>query len=106
MNTVRVYKRLGPDHILTAAARILVTARDLSMFNKPSNRDYLSVKRYFEQTPPICNVENYIFCKEDIITLKPGRESTTLDHFMEKMGQKLPRKIIRVLLSKLTSTLN
>ena len=76
------------------------------MFNKPPNRDYLAVKRYFEQAPPICNVETYIFCKEDIITLKPGRESTSLDHFVEKMVQKLPRNIIRVCLSKLTSTLS
>lgn len=104
MNMVRVCKRSGPNRNLTVAARILVAARDLSMFNKPPNRDYLSVKRYFEQAPPICNVESYIFCKEDIITLKPGRESTSLDHFVEKMVQKLPRKIIRVCQSNFTST--
>jgi hypothetical protein len=69
------------------------------MINKPPKRDYLSVKRYFERAPPVCHDESYIFCKEDIITLKPGRESTSLDHFVEKMVQKLPRNIIRVCLS-------
>jgi hypothetical protein len=59
------------------------------MFNKPPRRDYLSVKRYFEQVPPVCNIESYIYCKEDIITLKPGRESAWLDDFVEKIVQKL-----------------
>jgi hypothetical protein len=76
------------------------------MINKPPKRDYLSVKRYFERAPPVCRDESYIFCREDIITLKPGRESTSLDHFVEKMVQKLPRKIIRVCLSNFASTLN
>jgi hypothetical protein len=66
------------------------------MFNKPPNRDYLSVKRYFDQEPPVCSVESYIYCKEDIITLKPGRESTSLDRFVEKMVQKLPQETVRV----------
>jgi len=84
------------NRTLTIKVRLLAAARDLSMFNKPPNRDYLSVKRYFDQEPPVCNVESYIYCKEDVITLKPGRESTSLDRFVEKTVQKLPRKIVRV----------
>ena len=53
-------------------------------YNRPPRRDYLSVKRYFEQVPPVCNVESYIFREEDIITLKPGRESAWLDDFVER----------------------
>ena len=65
-------------------------------YNRPPRRDYLSVKRYFEQVPPVCNVESYIFREEDIITLKPGRESAWLDDFVERAVQKLSCKIIRV----------
>ncbi len=54
------------------------------------------MKRYFEQVPPVCNVESYIFREEDIMTLKPGRERAWLDDFVERVVQKLSCKIIRV----------
>ncbi|PMD40256.1 hypothetical protein L207DRAFT_582474 [Hyaloscypha variabilis F] len=78
-------------------AKILAAARDMEGYNRPPRRDYLSVKRYFEQVPPVCNVESYIFREEDIITLKPGRESAWLDDFVERAVQKLSCKIIRKL---------
>jgi len=81
---------------LDSIARLLVAARDLSMFNRPPRRDYVSVKSYFEQTPPVCSTETYIHCKEDIITLKPGRETAWLDDFIERVVQKLSYGATRV----------
>jgi hypothetical protein len=54
------------------------------------------VKSYFDEEAPLCNVESYIYWKEDIITLKPGRETAWLDAFIEKVLQKLTSKFIRV----------
>jgi hypothetical protein len=48
----------------------------------------LSVKSYFDEEAPLCNVESYIYRREDIITLKPGRENAWLDAFVEGTLQK------------------
>jgi hypothetical protein len=73
-----------------------VAARDIAGFSRPSARDYLSVKNYFDEEGPVCNVESYIYYKEDIITLRPGRESAWLDGFVEKILQKCSCKFLRV----------
>jgi hypothetical protein len=69
---------------------------DLACFNRPPTRDYLSVKSYFDEEAPLCNAEEYIYCKEDIITLKSGRENAWLDDFVEKALQILPYKFYQV----------
>jgi hypothetical protein len=55
------------------------------------------VKSYFDEEAPLCNVESYIYHKEDIITLKPGRETAWLDEFIENILQKLSSRFIRYL---------
>jgi len=54
------------------------------------------VKSYFDEETPLCNLESYIYHKEDIITLKPGRENAWLDAAVEKCLQKLPCEAIQV----------
>jgi hypothetical protein len=76
--------------------QLLTAARDIASLNRPPARDYLSVKSYFDEEAPLCNVESYIYCKEDIITLKPGRETAWLDAFIENVLQKIPFRFIRV----------
>jgi len=77
--------------------QLLTAARDIASLNRPPTRDYLSVKSYFDEEAPLCNVESYIYCKEDIITLKPGRETAWLDAFIEAVLQKLSSTFIRYL---------
>jgi len=77
-------------------AQLLIVARDLATFNRPTDRDYLSIKSYFDEETPLCNVESYIYRREDIIALKPGRENAWLDAFVERVLQKLSSKWIRV----------
>jgi hypothetical protein len=78
------------------AVQLLNAVRDLANFNRPPDRDYQSVKSYFDEEDPLCNVESYILHKEDIVSLKPGRENAWLDAFVEKILQKLYCKPIRV----------
>lgn len=73
-----------------------MAAQTLASFNPASKRDYRSVKNYFERNAPICGVESYIYCKEDLITLKPGRENAWLDGIIHKVLHNLPSKHIRV----------
>lgn len=76
--------------------QLLNTARDLASYNRPSRRDYSSVKSYFDEEAPVCNNETYIYCREDLVTLKPGRENAWLDAVMERILQKCSCKLIQV----------
>ncbi|TVY68658.1 hypothetical protein LSUE1_G008301 [Lachnellula suecica] len=80
-------------------AQLLAAAREMASFNRPPARDYSSVKYYFDEEAPLCNVESYIYCKEDIISLKPGRENAWLDAVVEKGLQKLSCRLTRYLFS-------
>jgi len=78
------------------SAQVLVSARELAGFNRPQDRDYSSVKSYFDEESPLCNDESYVYRREDIITLKPGRENAWLDGFVEKTLQTFSCRLIRV----------
>lgn len=80
-------------------ADLLISARELAGFNRAPARDYQSVTNYFNNTAPLCNGESYIYRKEDIITLKPGRENAWLDAVVENILQKLSCPLIRVSLN-------
>ncbi|KAF4630953.1 hypothetical protein G7Y89_g7180 [Cudoniella acicularis] len=80
-------------------ADLLKSARELAGFNRASHRDYRSVTNYFNSTAPLCNKESYIYRKEDIITLKPGRENAWLDAVIEDILQKLSCPLIRKIFS-------
>lgn len=83
-------------------AELLTIARDLTSLNKPAARDYRSVRSYFEDKGPVVEDEKYINYKEDIITLKPGRENAWLDAMVEKGLRKFASPTIRA--SSLTRT--
>lgn len=56
--------------------------------NKPAARDYNSVEAYiFDKKPLIDEESRFIYMKEDLITLRDGREMACLDSFTEKMLQ-------------------
>lgn len=84
------------SRLILLLAQVLVSARELASFNRPQDRDYSSVKSYFDEESPLCNDESYIYRREDIVTLKPGRENAWLDAFVEKTLQTLPCHLIRV----------
>lgn len=70
--------------------------------SKPSARDYQSVKNFFEEYYPVCGEnEEYFRFKEDIISLKPGRENAWLDAAIERGLQHCPIPAIRVSFEKL-----
>lgn len=76
-------------------AELLTIARDLTSLSKPAARDYTSVRKYFDHEAPVCEDEKYIDHKEDIITLKPGRENAWLDAMVEKGLRSLGSPTIR-----------
>lgn len=67
-------------------ASLLTTAQNMVAFNRPASRDYQSVKNYFFNNRPQCEEEeSWINCKEDLVSLRPGREHAWLDVVIENL---------------------
>ncbi|TVY21064.1 hypothetical protein LARI1_G001244 [Lachnellula arida] len=81
-------------------SQLLTTAHDLASFNRPPTRDYWSLRKYFDEQAPIVDEESYIYHKEDIVALKPGREHSWLDTFVEKILHRMNCRLVRELRAK------
>ncbi|KAF2180528.1 hypothetical protein K469DRAFT_692727 [Zopfia rhizophila CBS 207.26] len=70
---------------------ILVKARELNGFQRPSKRDYRSVRTWFVNEKPLSDVkeESFIKQREDIISLRLGREWGGFDGLIETILQKM-----------------
>jgi hypothetical protein len=69
---------------------LLASAQTLTSFSKPTNREYKNVRNYFANNEPLLsNDMEYIYVKEDLITIKTGRPDSWLDIFVEKLLQKI-----------------
>ena len=72
--------------LMTATDEVLIKARTLESFQKPSDRNYRSVRRYCYNSQPLMDdpMES-IRSKEDIVSLHNGREWATFDGGVETM---------------------
>jgi hypothetical protein len=81
---------------------MLVRSRDLVAFQKPSNRDYESVRNWFGNNKPLVEKEQaFVKHREDVITLHSGREWSGFDGAIESLLLKFDSKLIRVSLNTL-----
>lgn len=57
------------------------------VFNRPSEKEFTSVRNYIEgEHWPVEGEEaSYILHKDDLVTLRPGREHAWLDRLIETM---------------------
>ncbi|KAK4953650.1 hypothetical protein LTR10_008253 [Elasticomyces elasticus] len=79
-------------------ASLLSTAHNLMSFNRPSQREYQSVLNYMFNVAPIHDTESkYIYCEEDLVTLRPGREVAWLDRSLKKALRPLRGPLVRYL---------
>ncbi|PSN69310.1 hypothetical protein BS50DRAFT_490981, partial [Corynespora cassiicola Philippines] len=71
---------------------ILDRARGLYAFQRPSNRDYTSVRSWFHNEAPLSYQpeEEFIKRREDLITLRNGREWSGFDGCIEDFVRWLP----------------
>jgi hypothetical protein len=68
---------------------ILLKARETFSLQRPSSRDYRSVRTWFwNQKPLVAPQAAFIEKKEDIITLRSGREWSEFDGFIESCLKK------------------
>jgi hypothetical protein len=60
------------------------SAQELVGLNRPAQADFKSVQNYITTNQPLVQEEqSWITCKEDLITLRPGRERAFLDAGIE-----------------------
>ncbi|CAD6580764.1 MAG: hypothetical protein ASARMPRED_000322 [Alectoria sarmentosa] len=67
-------------------AELLLKAQQLKAMDRPSNRDYRSVLSFMENDGGQLFEEDmeFIYEKEDLVTLRPGREYAWLDGLLER----------------------
>ncbi|KAF1844080.1 uncharacterized protein K460DRAFT_317227 [Cucurbitaria berberidis CBS 394.84] len=86
---------------LIAYDEVLIKARTLESFGKPSNRNYRSVRRYHHSLKPLMDAEmDSIRSKEDIVSLHSGREWAKFDGGVETMIEQADRVLKRVFRTK------
>lgn len=65
---------------------VLINVRRLEAFQRPSERDYRSVRRYHNNTKPLMDGEmESIRCKEDVVSISTGRERAAFDGGVETL---------------------
>lgn len=76
---------------------LLIKARDIQGFQKPSHRDYKSVRTWFWNLKPLVSKEaGFIKKKEDIISLRSGREWSSFDGLVEFTLRQFDCRLVRV----------
>ena len=73
-------------------------AKQLKAMDSPSDRDYTSVKNFLENGGgPLPEAESdFIYEKEDLVALRPGRENAWLDGILERILQNCRCRLFRV----------
>ncbi|CAO2652826.1 Nn.00g022370.m01.CDS01 [Neocucurbitaria sp. VM-36] len=75
---------------------LLIKARELVSFQRPTNRDYRSVRNWFHYVAPLVDEEQeYILWKEDIVTLRHGREWAGFDGLVEEVLHRIDCRLVR-----------
>lgn len=80
------------DHSLSTEANtklslatVLTSAQHLEASNRPSASEYNAVRMYLRNNKPLVDEEmEYLQYKEDLITLRPGRDHAWLDRRIER----------------------
>ena len=68
------------------AGGLLLQAQQLAAMNKAPMRDQKSVRNYMENHACLVEEEaSFVYDTEDLITLRPGRDCSIVDAFVEKM---------------------
>lgn len=65
---------------------MLKSAQDMVAMRRPTDTEYRSVSNFCHNAPrPLSEIdEQWLFCKEDLVTLRPGREHAWLDNAIER----------------------
>ncbi|KAI6905596.1 hypothetical protein KC318_g7606 [Hortaea werneckii] len=100
------FERARPEVLaeLRPPDELMLKTREITLLQRPSTKDYRSVRSWFANHAPLVHGEaQYLKCREDIITLRPGRECAGFDGFVERMLHLLDKLFITQELQEKTS---
>jgi hypothetical protein len=84
------------EDVILKYDQLLLNAQQLVAANRPPQRDYNSVANFVNHKKPLIRGDDdFIYYKEDLITLRPGRESAWFDAIVEKMLKFFPRAVVK-----------
>ena len=76
---------------------ILVKSKEVASFQRPSTRDYRSVRYWFKNKAPLVEKEQrFIKQKEDLVVVSSAREWGMFDGFVETLLLKVDCKLVQV----------
>lgn len=91
------------------SGQLLQQAQNLVAMNKPPTRDQMSLRNYIENRRCLVEEESaFAYHKEDLVTLRPGRDHSFVDAFVERMLRSFHCRPLQVFLlasRKLISTM-
>lgn len=71
---------------------MLLKTKEVAALPRPSKRDYNSSKAFFINYEPIVEEEaRFVRCREDLVTLRSGREAAGFEGLVERVLTKLDR---------------
>ena len=71
-------------------------------FHRPGKSEHQNVLNYIENQKPVDDKDSeYVYCKEDLITLRPGRELAWFDRAIAKLLRYANCRLIRVSKSRI-----
>ncbi|KAK5046920.1 hypothetical protein LTR84_007274 [Exophiala bonariae] len=77
-------------------SNLLAAAQKLTKFNKPTEGEYVSVRNWIEGQNGVLDEDaEFVYQKEDLITLRPGREYAWLDAGVERFLRSFDCRFIR-----------
>lgn len=88
--------RASNAHLMVG--QLLLQAQQLVAMNKPASRDHKSLVNFIENDPNLLaeGDDEFAYHKEDLVTLRSGREYAWLDAAVERILQLLPTKPTKV----------
>ncbi|KAJ4370825.1 hypothetical protein N0V86_008518 [Didymella sp. IMI 355093] len=76
---------------------MLMKAREMNGFQRPSNRDYMSLRHWcLRKSPLVAREVEFVERKEDLVTLRQGREWAGFDSLVESSIKRLPAGLAKV----------
>jgi hypothetical protein len=95
-----VHSGLSPlrTRLMLNKDEVLIKARELNTFQNPSKRDYRSFRTWFWNTKPLNYEpeEEFIKRKEDLVSLRQGREWAGFDGWVETCIRKFHCRLTQV----------
>ena len=80
-----------------STAKLITSAKELTSSSRPSEAAYKSFHNFFAYARPLCQEdESWIECKEDMLTLRNGREYAWLDVIIEHLLKMFNCRFIEV----------